>query len=201
MIDNVIFDVGNVLLDWNPRYLYRKLLPSAADVEHFLEHICTPAWNAEQDRGRRWADAVAELSAQHPHYADLIRAFDERWHETIGGPFDDSVEILRELAAADVPLFALTNFSGEKFAEVRERYDFFSLFRGIVVSGDEKQIKPDAKIYRILLERYSIDPARAMFIDDSKANVAAAAELGMTAVHFTDAGSLRAALLGLNLLR
>lgn len=199
MTKTVVFDVGNVLLDWNPRYLYRKLLPTEDEVEHFLNHICTAAWNAEQDRGRPWRKAVDELSERYPEHANLIRAFDERWHETLSGPIQGTVEVLRELAAADVPLYALTNFSAEKFDEVCEIYDFFALFRGIVVSGTERLIKPDPAIFRTLLERFPFAPQQAIFIDDSLHNLEAASQFGMNTIHFTSPSALRARLRELEL--
>ena len=195
----VVFDVGNVLLEWNPRHLYRKLLPDEKAVDHFLGTVCTPAWNVEQDRGRPWHVAVDELSRQFPEYADLIRAYDERWHETLGGPIEGAVKILRELCDAEVPLYALTNFSTEKFAGVRETYDFFDLFEGIVVSGAERVVKPDPAIFHILFERYPATRSNAVFIDDSTHNVDAAAMLGMRAVHFKDSEALRAQLRELDL--
>ena len=195
----VVFDIGNVLLEWNPRHLFRKLLPDEQAVDHFLGNICTPAWNAEQDRGRPWHVAVAELTRTFPEYAELISAYDERWHETLGGPIEGTVEILKSLSSAKIPLYALTNFSTEKFAGVRETYDFFDLFEGIVVSGAERVLKPDPAIFYVLFERYPATRSNAVFIDDSAHNVEAAAALGMQAVHFKNPEALRAQLRELDL--
>jgi 2-haloacid dehalogenase len=190
----VVFDLGGVLVDWNPRYLYRKLLPSEGEVEHFLAEVTTSAWNLEQDRGRTWAEAVATLSARFPEHAELITAYDERWQETIGGQIDGSVEILAELRDAGIALYALTNWSAEKFPIARERFEWLSWFKGIVVSGEERLVKPDPRIFRLLSDRYGIELQGAVYIDDNPPNVVAASELGMTALHFTGPAELRAAL-------
>ncbi|AYY12944.1 HAD family phosphatase [Actinobacteria bacterium YIM 96077] len=181
----VVFDLGGVLVDWNPRYLYRQLLPTDDDVEWLLAEVTTGAWNKEQDRGRSWAEAVEKLSAQFPEYAELIAAYDERWDEMLGGAFGGMVEILDELRTTGVGLYALTNWSAEKFPIARERYPWLSWFQGIVVSGEEKLVKPDPQIYRVLLERYGIEPASTVYLDDVSANVAAARELGMVGLHVT----------------
>lgn len=196
----VVFDLGNVLIGWDPYQLYRTLLPSDTEIKQFFDDVQIFAWNAEQDAGRPWNDAVAELSAQYPHYAHLIAAWHERWHETIAGPIDGTVEILRELRDDGVPLYALTNWSDEKFPIAQERFDFLDWFDGIVVSGTEEITKPDPRIYQILFERYDVDPAAAVFIDDSPANVAAATALGVTGLHYTDSAKLRGELADLGLI-
>jgi len=198
-ISTVVFDIGNVLIRWDPRFLYRKLIDDEARMERFLADVCTPAWNLEQDRGRDWAEAVAELAARHPGDAELIRAFDERWGEMVPGPIEGSVAILEELAAAGVPLHAITNFSAAKWTETRTRFSFLDLFGDVVVSAHERLLKPDAAIYRLLLERQGIDPRTAVFVDDSAANVAGAEAVGMTAIRFTDADDLRMRLRDLGL--
>jgi 2-haloacid dehalogenase len=190
----VVFDIGGVLLDWDPRYLYRKLLPDEPAVERFLTEVATMAWNAEQDRGRPWPEAVAELSARFPDHAELIAAYHERWSEMVGGPIAETVRLLRRLRGLGVPCYALTNFSTEKFAQVRDEYEFLGWFGGIVVSGDEKVVKPDPRIYRILLRRFGLDPAATVYVDDSAPNVVAARAQGMTGLHFTDPARLRAEL-------
>lgn len=195
----VVFDVGNVLVRWDPRFLFSKLLPDAEAVENFLSTVCTQEWNLEQDRGRSWSEAVAERTALFPEHAELIRAYDERWDETIGGEIPGSVAILEALANAGIPLYALTNFSREKFAETRTRFPFFGHFRGIVVSGEEGLVKPDRRIYALIAERYGLEPAATVFIDDSPANVVAAREFGFRAIGFVDADVLRAELEALGL--
>ena len=198
-ISTVVFDIGNVLIEWNPRNLYRKLIPDEARMEWFLAEVCTDAWNLEQDRGRSWAEAVAERIALFPAHADLIRAYNEQWHAMVPGPIPGSVELLMELHAAGVPLYAITNFSTEKLAEARERFPFLTIFRDTVVSGDERVLKPDPAIYRLLLGRNGIVPETAVFIDDSERNVAGAKATGMAALHFRDAATLRSELRDLGL--
>ncbi|HEY9412890.1 MAG TPA: HAD family phosphatase [Jiangellaceae bacterium] len=193
----VVFDLGGVLVDWDPRYLYRTLMPSEAEVERFLTEVATPEWNAAQDVGRTWAEAVETLSGQFPEHADLIAAYDERWLETIRGDIPGTVEILGQLRAAGTPLYALTNWSAEKFPLARERFGWLAWFEGIVVSGEEQVVKPDPRIYRILLDRHGLDPAATVFIDDSRPNVDAAAAVGITALHFTSPEGLRDDLDGL----
>jgi HAD superfamily hydrolase (TIGR01509 family) len=180
----VIFDLGGVLLDWNPRYLYRKLIPDEAACERFLSEVCHPEWNVCQDAGRSFAEAEAEAIQRHPDKAELIRAWLRRFDELIPGAIPGTVEILERLLARGVPLYALTNFSGETFKPTRKRFAFFERFRGIVVSGDEKMLKPEARIYRLLCDRYGVQPHEAVFIDDSLKNVEGARALGIHGIHF-----------------
>lgn len=187
----VVFDLGGVLIDWDPRYLYRKLLADEAAVEEFLATVCTPEWNDEQDRGRPFAEGVAELIERHPVHAAAITAYHERWTEMLGGGIAGSVELLAELRKAGVPLYALTNWSAETFGIARERYQFLEWFDGVLVSGEERMIKPDPAIFRLLLDRFGLDPQTAFYIDDSPANVAAASRLGFDAVRFTGPEQLR----------
>ena len=197
----VIFDFGGVLVDWNPRYLYRRLFPDdPAGMERFLAEVCTPEWNQRQDAGRPWAEAVAELIARYPEQADLIRAYRERWQETLSGPIDGSVAILGEVRAAGHRILGLTNWSHETFPLARTIFPFFDWFEGIVVSGEEKLIKPDPRLYVRLLERYRVDPARAVFIDDSLKNVEAAVALGIHGIHFRSPSALRDELTALGVL-
>jgi 2-haloacid dehalogenase len=187
----VVFDLGGVLIDWDPRYLYRKLLADEAAVEEFLATVCTPEWNLEQDRGRPFAEGVAELVERHPVHAAAIAAYHERWPEMLGGGIEAAVELLAELRAAGVPLYALTNWSAETFGVAWERYEFLSWFDGVVVSGEERIVKPDWRIFQLLLDRFGLAPAVTLFIDDSAANVAAARELGLDAVQFHGPDQLR----------
>jgi 2-haloacid dehalogenase len=187
----VVFDLGGVLIDWDPRYLYRKLLADEAAVEEFLATVCTPEWNAEQDRGRPFAEGVAELVERYPVHAAAITAYHERWTEMLGGDISGTVELLAELRAAGVPLYALTNWSAETFGIARERFEFLSWFDGVLVSGEERMIKPDPAIFRLLLDRFGLDPQATFYVDDGPANVAAASELGFDAVRFTGPGRLR----------
>jgi 2-haloacid dehalogenase len=187
----VVFDLGGVLIDWDPRYLYRKLLADEAAVEEFLATVCTPEWNAEQDRGRQFAEGVAELVERYPVHAAAITAYHERWTEMLGGDIGGTVELLAELRATGVPLYALSNWSAETFGIARERFEFLSWFDGVLVSGEERMIKPDPAIFRLLLDRFGLDPQATFYVDDSPANVAAASELGFDAVRFTGPERLR----------
>jgi 2-haloacid dehalogenase len=195
----VVFDIGNVLLDWDPRHLYRKVFDDPGRMERFLAEVCTPAWNLEQDRGRLFRDAVAELVAAHPDLAAEIRAFDERWLETVSGPVPGSVELLGDLQGAGVPTYAITNFSAEKFADARRVWPFLQSFIDVVVSGDHRVVKPDPAIYRLLLDGHGLAAQACVFIDDSEKNVAGARAVGMHALHFTGAERLRADLRALGL--
>lgn len=198
--DTVVFDLGGVLVDWNPRYLYRRLFDDEAAMERFLAEVCTSHWNEQQDAGRPWNEAIAGLCAQHPRHAALIAAYRERWDEMLRGPIDGSLAILDELRARGVPLYALTNWSHETFPLARQRYRFMDAFLGIVVSGEERLIKPDPEIYRRLLSRYRLDPVRTVYIDDAPRNVEAAARLGMHALHYRDPATLRGELRSAGLL-
>lgn len=192
IIDAVVFDLGGVLIDWNPRYLYRSVFgDDVAGMEWFLAEVCSPAWNAAQDAGRGWDEAVEEAIARHPDQAERIRAYRDRWTETLGEALAPSVRLLDELRAGDCRLYALTNWSRETFPHARERYGFLAWFDGIVVSGEERLAKPDPAIFRLLMERHGLRPERTVFIDDSAGNVEAAARLGMHAIHFRDATQLR----------
>lgn len=197
---SVVFDLGAVLVDWNPRHLYRQLLPNESAVEAFLAEVCTQAWNEEQDAGRPFAEGVALLSAQHPQHAELIHAYFLRWHEMLGGAIEGSVAILETLHRRGVPLYALTNWSAETFPHARSRFEFLKLFRGILVSGEERLKKPDPRIFQLLCARYGLDAERSVFIDDSEKNVRAARQLGMIGLHFRSAAELQRELAELGLL-
>jgi 2-haloacid dehalogenase len=187
----VVFDLGGVLIDWDPRYLYRKLLADEEAVEEFLATVCTPEWNAELDRGRPFAEGVAELVERHPAQAAAITAYHERWPEMLGGEVPGALAVLADLRAAGVPLYALTNWSAETFAITRGRFAFLEWFDGVVVSGQERVIKPDPRIFRLLADRFGLDPETTFYVDDSEANVAAARALGFDAVRFTGPERLR----------
>jgi 2-haloacid dehalogenase len=190
-IDAVVFDLGGVLIDWDPRRLFRKLLADEAAVEEFLATVCTPEWNAEQDRGRPFAEGVVELVERFPAHAAAITAYHERWPEMLAGDIGGTVELLAELRAAGVPLYALTNWSAETFGIARERFEFLEWFDGVLVSGEERMIKPDPAIFRLLLDRFGLDPGATFYVDDSEPNVEAAGRLGFDAVRFTTPARLR----------
>jgi 2-haloacid dehalogenase len=187
----VIFDLGGVLIDWDPRHLYRKLISDETEMERFLTEVCSPAWNLEQARGRPWNEATDLLIRQHPTDAALIEAFRERWPEMLGDPIQGTVDILRELRDRSTPLYALTNWSDATFHHAESLYDFLGWFHGIVVSGREKIVKPDPAIYRVLCKRYALESGALVYIDDNPNNTAAASELGMHGIHFTDPPTLR----------
>jgi len=196
----VIFDLGGVLIDWDPRYLYRKLLADEAAVEDFLARVCTQAWNEQQDAGRPVAEAMSALAGEHPECAELINAYYGRFDEMMRGAHDDTVAVLDDLHGRGVPLYALSNFSAEMFRHARRRFHFLERFRDIVLSGDERLVKPDPRFYRLLLDRHGLIAQDTVFIDDNPGNVEAAAQLGMTAFHFRGAPALRADLVALGLL-
>jgi 2-haloacid dehalogenase len=196
----VVFDLGGVLVDWNPRHLYRRLFDDDAEMERFLADVVSPAWNLEQDRGRPFADGIAELIREHPDQAVLIELFWSRWIEMLGGPLHETVALLEELDAAGVRLFALTNWSAETFAIGAPRLPFLDRFEAVIVSGEVKVAKPDPAIFRLLVDRHGLEPARTVFIDDMRPNVDVAAALGFRAVQFSDAPSLRRTLVDLDLL-
>jgi 2-haloacid dehalogenase len=188
---NVVFDLGNVLLRWDPRFLYRKIFVGDEErMEWFLSNICSSEWNIEQDKGRTFEEAVRMLAARHPEHEPHIHAYHERWHETLPGAIEDTVPILEELDAKGVPLYAITNFNGPKFRETQKRFDFLNRFRDIVVSGEVGMLKPDADIFEHFLTRNNLAAADCVFIDDSGANVASAATLGFDAIHFSSAQQL-----------
>ena len=189
---NIVFDIGNVLLHWDPRVLYRKIFATEAEVEWFLGNVCNSSWNLEQDRGRSFEDAIAEATARHPDHADAIAAYHLRWTETLTHVIDGSVAVLEDLKAQGAPLYAITNWNQDKFRETKARYDFLGHFRDIVVSGDERLIKPDPAIYLLLLERNGLQASDCLFIDDSLKNVAGAEAVGMRAHHFISPETLRA---------
>ncbi len=185
-IDTVVFDVGNVLIPWNPRWLLGKLLPDEAALERFLDEVDFGAWNEQHDAGLPFADGIARLGARFPHYRQVLQAFFDRWEETIADPFPESVALARALRSAGYRTFALTNFSAETYPRALRRNPFLDEFEGIVVSGREGMIKPDPAIYRLLCTRYAVTPERCVFIDDNPRNVEGARAVGMHALHFTD---------------
>jgi 2-haloacid dehalogenase len=197
----VVFDLGGVLIDWDPRHLYRKLFAGdEAAMEHFLATVCTHEWHRRHDAGRSLAEGVRMLKDLHPDKAALIDAFGTRQGEMLAGPIAGAVEILKELRDRDVPLYALSNWPAETFPLARRRFDFLDWFHGILVSGEIGAIKPEPRIYEVLLERFAIDPLSAVFIDDVEVNAAAARAFGIHAIHFTTPAALRAELVALGLL-
>ena len=195
----VVFDLGGVLIRWDPRHLYRQLMPED-EVDAFLDEVGFGAWNHEQDSGGLWGRAVEEHAALFPHRRALLAAYPARFPDSLDGPVEGTVAILEQLHAAGTRLVALTNWSAELFPHAEATFDFLALFEGIVVSGREGVAKPDPAVFDLLLSRYDLDPAGTVFVDDSPANVAAAAAAGLTALVFTGPDRLRADLSRLGLL-
>jgi 2-haloacid dehalogenase len=185
MRDAVIFDLGGVLIDWNPRHLFRKLFDDEQAMEHFLATVCTPEWHLQHDAGKQFAETRDELKLRHPQHAGLIDAFGDRHDEMMAGAIDGTVALLERLAAADVPLFAITNFPAQMFPVAQERFPFLRLFGDVAVSGYERIVKPDPELFRILLRRNNIAASQAVFIDDVTRNVDAARALGLHGIRFT----------------
>jgi 2-haloacid dehalogenase len=199
-ITAVAFDLGGVLIDWNPRHLYRKLFGGdEAGMERFLADVCGPECNARLDAGLPLARGVAELVAAHPDQAELITAYELRWHEMLGGAFEGTVAILRELRFAGLRTYALSNWSAETFPGTRPLYPFLEEMDGILISGEVRVGKPDPAIFRLFLARFGLTAQSTVYVDDNQPNVTVAAELGMVAVRFTGAPQLRSDLRGLGL--
>jgi 2-haloacid dehalogenase len=191
----IIFDLGGVLIDWNPYYLYRKMFgddPQA--VANYLKAVDFSGWNKEQDRGRSFAEGTEALIAQFPQYRELILAYDERYLEAIGGIIQPTVEILRTLKELEYPLYGLSNWPAEKFALVRPIYAFFAWFDDLVISGEVKLIKPEKDIFQLLLQRIGRPSGECLFIDDHEANILTARELGFQTIHFHSPRQLQAEL-------
>ncbi len=185
-IKNIIFDFGGVVMDWDPRYFFKSYFNDDEKMEYFLENIAQSSWNIEQDRGRPLQEGTDILVAQHPEWEKEIRAYYDNWPAMLRSDIPENVTVLRNLANTNYELFGLTNWSQETFPYALENYDFFQLFDGkIVVSGDEKLIKPDPKIWHVLLDRYQIQAEESVFIDDNAENIRVAGELGFKTVHIT----------------
>ena len=192
---DIIFDLGGVLIDWNPRNLYKKIFASTEEMEWFLNTVCTTQWNTQQDAGRPFAKGLAVIKEKYPKYAAQIDDYFARWDEMLGGPIKSAVAVLKDLKDKGYPLYALTNWSAETFPIARAKYDFLNWFDGIVVSGEERLVKPDPAIYARLLKRYQLHSSNCLFIDDNAANVSEAAHLGFETILFTGGDALRAELI------
>lgn len=200
-MNTVVFDLGGVLVDWDPRHLLRKVMPGReAEMETLLAEVLNHEWNLERDRGDSWHEAMDELKAEHPQWADIFDVYTERWPETLVGSHEDTVAILRELKSRGTPLYALSNWSEEMFPHAEDRYDWLGLFDGVVVSGRVKMVKPERDIFDHLIERYDLRAEDLFFIDDHEPNIIAARSYGIAAHHFRDAARLRQALVEQGLL-
>jgi 2-haloacid dehalogenase len=196
----VVFDVGNVLYDWDIRHLYRKLIADPDELEWFVSNVVSQSWHFQHDEGRDLADTSAELIAQYPQYRDLIELYGPRWLETVSGPVPGMIELVEELAAAGVPLFAITNFSHEFWPRFAATAPIFDRFRNIIVSGDERLVKPHRPIFDLAMQRFGLAPGEALFIDDRTENVAGGEVSGLVGHLFDGVGPLRARLVTMGLL-
>jgi len=198
-IKNIVFDFGGVLVEWNPRYLYKKLFNNEEQMEDFLQNICTPDWNEQQDAGRSLSEATNLLVHKHPEHESMIRAYYDRWEEMLIDDISENVSVLNQLKGK-YRLFGLSNWSGETFPTAFKRFPFFEEFEGIVISGDENMKKPDPEIYSLLLNRYQIEAENSIFIDDNADNIRVAKEIGFSTVHFNNGTDLEVELKKMNLL-
>jgi 2-haloacid dehalogenase len=200
-VNTVVFDLGGVLVDWDPRHLLRKVMPGReAEMETLLADVLNHAWNLERDKGDSWAEAMERNKAAYPQWADIFDLYTERWAETLNGSHAGTVEILRELKARGTPLYALSNWSAEMFPHAEATYDWLELFDGVVVSGRVKMTKPEWDIFDYLLRTYDLEAEDILFVDDHEPNVVAARSYGIAAHHFTDPDHLRAELVTSGLL-
>ncbi len=187
-----VFDIGNVLIDWNPHRLYNRFFDgNLAERDYFLSEVCTNEWNAKQDEGYPIARAVEERVRLFPAYEDAIRAYYERWDEMVGGPIGGTVDILADLREKGYPLYALSNWSAETFYQVRDRYEFLTWFEELVISGEVGLVKPDPAIFELLLQRVGRPAQDCLFIDDNLPNIETARSMGFQTVHFKSPEGLR----------
>jgi 2-haloacid dehalogenase len=199
-VTTVLFDLGGVLIDWDPNHLFGEIIPDDAERQFFLTEICSPAWNHEMDAGRSVPESVAALAADHPDHAELIGIWWDRWPEMLGGPIAGTLDLANEMSEAGVPMYALTNWAAETWPHAVARFDFLTtLFDGIVVSGHEGIAKPDPAIFDLVIDRFGLDPQATLFIDDVEANIAVADRAGFVTHRFTSPGHLRASLAAIGL--
>jgi len=190
LIRNIVFDFGGVLVDWNPEYLFKDVFRDKSELDHFLENVCTPDWNEQQDAGRSLSEAIQNLQDRHPKYRNEIRLYYDEWTTMLGGPIEQNVDLLKPLLA-NYRLFGLTNWSAETFPIAYDLFPFFGEFEGIVISGEERLAKPDERIYLLLLERYGLIAGECLFIDDSERNIRAASVLGFKTLHLKNDARLK----------
>jgi 2-haloacid dehalogenase len=200
-INNIIFDLGGVLIDWNPEYMYKKLITDQERRNWFLNTVCTSSWNEQQDAGRLIQDANKELLETYPEYKEWIVAYYERWEEMLSGPISGTVDVFKEIKENNKhKVYALTNWSAETFPRALQLFDFLHWFDGRVVSGEEMTRKPFRDIYEIILSRFNLEPEKTLFIDDNLKNILAAQELGIHCIHFQSPEQLKEKLLQENIL-
>ncbi len=184
MIKNIVFDFGGVVVDWNPRHLYRDYFRDDDKMEWFLANVCTNEWNLQQDSGRPFAEGIALLTPQYPEYAEAIQLYYDGWEKMLGGMVEGTIDLMRRLRDRGYPLYGLTNWSAETFPFIAGTHKCFSWLQGVVMSGQEKVAKPDPAIYNILLDRYNLSPDETLFIDDNPLNIAAATAIGLHTILF-----------------
>ena len=194
MIKNIVFDLGGVLIDWNPRYYFKNYFQKEEEMEYFLREVCDTKWNSTIDAGKPFEQAIKERQKIYPEYAEALSHYGKHWADMLGSAFESSVNLLKEVKNRGYRVLALTNWSAETFPIALAKYDFLQLFEGIVVSGEVKTIKPDVKIFKILIDKYSINAEESVFIDDNKENVEAAASLGFNAIRFDNIDNVRSQL-------
>lgn len=200
-IHAIIFDFGNVLLEWNPRRVYQRYFADDPEgMERFFKEVDFADWNLQQDKGRPFAEGVAVLSEKFPHYAHLIQAYHDNWVDSIGAAYSGTIELLKQLKQAGYPLYGLSNWSAETFPSAREKYDFFDLFDDFVISGDVGHVKPDPEIFQIVLEKIGKPAGECLFIDDAISNIDQAQKMGFETIHFQSPEQLATALRELNVL-
>lgn len=200
-IKAIIFDYGNVLIEWNPRYVYQDYFPNDPDgMENFLVEVDFMGWNTHQDRGRTFREGVADLSATFPQHAHLIQAYHDNWKDSIGKSYTGTVEIMKQLKQMGYPLYGLSNWSAETFPHAREKYDFFELLDDMVISGEVGHVKPEPEIYHLMLEKIGKPTQECLFIDDSLPNIQQAQKMGFETIHFQSPEQLAARLRELHIL-
>jgi len=190
VISAVVFDVGGVLVDWDPRYLYRSMIPDEAQMELFLAEVCTTQWHAQHDLGVSYQDTIPVLVQAHPEWADEIRAWSERFLEMYGGIFDGTVALLEDLHRRQVRLVASTNWGAESWALAKARYEFLGWFDGALVSGEVGIAKPDPAFFDLLVQTFGLDPPSTLYIEDNLTNLGAAAERGFVTHPFVSPAAL-----------
>lgn len=200
-IKAIIFDFGNVLLEWNPRYVYQRFFPNDPEgMERFLSEVNFMDWNLLQDQGRPFAEGVAALSQQFPHYSHLIQAYQDHWVDSLGEPITGTVGIMNELKRAGYVLYGLSNWSSETFPHAREKHDFFDVLDDMVISGEVGHVKPSPEIFQILLDKIGMPARECLFIDDSLPNIRQAEKMGFATIHFQSPDQLRISLQELGIL-
>ena len=198
-IKNIIFDFGGVLIDWNPRYFYKDVFSDTKEMEYFLSDVWSPQWNMKHDAGFPFSEITHELQELHPKYRNEIEMYQHNWEVMIKGEISENTKLLNPLKSK-YRLFGLTNWSVEAFPIIYHKYEFFKVFEGIVVSGEEKVVKPGKEIYQLLMNRYGLLANESLFIDDSLKNIETANELGFSTIHINGAQSLKEHLISLGLI-